>query len=102
VASSRRRAGAARATIGTARVGQGLGPRQLAPSSREERRSGRRRAPTWPRQWATELGNGRSGGVVAGRQGPEEVAARDVDGGPGVGDPRRWRPETSTVAWRRG
>jgi hypothetical protein len=56
----------------------------------------------------TEPGSAWSGDMVAGRLRPEEVVARDVDDGPGVGDPRRWWPETSTVAqarmmaWRRG
>jgi hypothetical protein len=31
----------------------------------------------------TEPGSGRSGGMVAGRLRPEEVVARDVDGGTG-------------------
>jgi hypothetical protein len=54
------------------------------------------------RQWLiTARGGGRLGCVVVGRRGPEEVAARDIDGGSGVGAPRRWQPETSTVAWVR-
>jgi hypothetical protein len=98
-ASSRRRAGATHATVGAARIGQGLGLGQLMLSSREERWGGRRWAPAWPGQWTIKPGVGSfQAGAVADR----------AAWWPGVEDPRRWRHETSmvararTVAQRRG
>jgi hypothetical protein len=80
VASSKRRAGAAHATVGAARIGQGLGPGQLMLSSREERWGGCRWAPAWPGQWTIKPGVGSSqAGAVADRAGRW----------PGVEDPRR-------------
>jgi hypothetical protein len=68
LAGSRRRAGAVHATVRAAHVGQGLRLGQLAPSSREEQRGGRRQAPAWPWWWMIEPGTGSSQpGEVAGR-----------------------------------